>query len=135
MLQPRKTKFRKYQKGVRSHKQKNLTRLHFGECGIKFLNSGVLSAKQIETLRRVLTRTLRRTGKIWIRVFPDHSVSRKPLEVRMGKGKGSPKFWIAKIPAGQIIFELSGVSVDLATQANYLISKKTSFQTKLVWAN
>lgn len=133
MLQPKKTKFRKLQKGAAlrgcassDHK------LNFGTFGIKSLTSGRLCSSTIETLRRALSRKFKRTGKIWIRVFPHLSVTKKPAEVRMGKGKGSPAFWLAKIPAGQILFEISGVSEDLVKQAVKLISGKISLKIKLI---
>jgi large subunit ribosomal protein L16 len=134
MLQPRKTRFRKYQKANQSHKQKNTSDLRFGECGIKSLDSGSLSAKEIETFRRILTRTLRRTGKVWIRIFPSWSVTKKPSEVRMGKGKGSHKYWVAKLPAGQVLFEMTKLPYDLATLALTKIARKTGLSVRLIWA-
>src|SRR5689334_18497226 len=102
MLQPKRTKFRKFQKGRIGGQLDNTTDLQFGQFGIKALESGRISAKTIEAVRRVITRKFKRTGQIWIRVFPDIGVSCKPAEVRMGKGKGSPSFWICRIKKGQI---------------------------------
>ncbi len=142
MLQPKRTKFRKLQKGVVIKKQKrastylppqgNNHKLAFGAFGIKSLTSGHLCSSTIETLRRALSRKFKRTGKIWIRIFPHLSVTKKPAEVRMGKGKGSPAFWLAKVPAGQILFEISGVSEDLMKQAVKLISGKVSLKLLLI---
>jgi large subunit ribosomal protein L16 len=123
---PRQTKYRKSHRKLTfcTARQNNMHHLHFGSFGIKALESGRLSSNNIEALRRTLTRRFKRTGKIWIRVFAHTSVTSKPAEVRMGKGKGNPKFWISLIPAGQILFEFSGISINLAKQATALVSRK-----------
>ena len=130
MLQPKKTKYRKFQKGRTGGIKINT--LSFGSFGIQSLRSGRLSASVIEATRRVMTRKLKRSGQIWIRVFPDKAVSKKPAEVRMGKGKGSPDFWACSIQQGQILFEIDGVSADAAYQAFRLASQKLQVQTKFV---
>jgi large subunit ribosomal protein L16 len=122
MLQPKRTSFRKMHKGRVSGTKKHT--LHFGSFGLQACSAGRLKASVIEAMRRVMTRKLKRQGQIWIRVFPDIAVSEKPAEVRMGKGKGNPKFWISLIPAGQILFEFSGISINLAKQATALVSRK-----------
>ena len=132
MLQPRKTKFRKFQKNKQNNVLQNLSFLNFGEYAIKSLDTGVVSAKTIETFRRILTRKLKRTGQIWIRVYPQSCVTRKPAEVRMGKGKGSPSHWIAKIPGGQILFEITTTQPDLVKQAVIMISRKTKLSLELL---
>ncbi len=132
MLQPKRTKFRKYQKGRVDGKVSNNTSLSFGKFGIKSLTSGRLSAQVLEAARRTMTRKLRRNGKIWIRVFPDIPVTEKPAEVRMGKGKGNVSSWICRIKAGQILFELDGMSLDMAKQASFLAAQKIPFSTKFI---
>jgi len=132
MLQPKKTKFRKFQKKNQNHISSNLSFLNFGQYAIKSLDTGIISAKTIETFRRILTRKLKRTGQIWICVFPHLSVTKKPAEVRMGKGKGSPSHWIAKMPAGQILFEVTTTQSDLVKQALLVISKKTKLNLELL---
>ena len=130
MFQPKKTKFRKHQKGCVTGVKMNT--LSFGAFGIQALSSGRLSASVIEASRRVMTRKLNRQGQIWIRVFPDKPVSKKPTEVRMGKGKGSPEFWVCPIQQGQILFELDGVPQDLAYQAFRLASQKVPLKTRFL---
>ena len=132
MLQPKKTKFRKFQKKNQNHISSNLSFLNFGQYAIKSLDTGIISAKTIETFRRILTRKLKRTGQIWICVFHHLSVTKKPAEVRMGKGKGSPSHWIAKMPAGQILFEVTTTQSDLVKQALLVISKKTKLNLELL---
>jgi len=131
MLQPKRTKFRKYQKGRFPGSESNTNQLHFGSYGIKAMNSGRITSSTIEAVRRVLTRKFKRAGQIWIRVFPDIAVSSKPAEVRMGKGKGAPSFWICKVKQGQVVFEMDGISPQLAKQAAtlayYKLPVKTSF--------
>jgi len=134
MLQPKRSKFRKFQKG----KGKgggivgNQKPFSFGQFGVKALLSGSLASKQIETIRRTLTREFQRSGQVWIRIFPTISVTRKPAEVRMGKGKGSPEFWIAKFQAGQVLFEMDGISLETAKKATLLVQNKLSFPIKFV---
>ena len=108
MLQPKRTKFRKFQKGRVKGILANTTHLEFGEFGLKALESGRISAKTIEAVRRIITRKFKRMGQIWIRIFPDISVSSKPAEVRMGKGKGFPSFWVCLVKKGKILFDING---------------------------
>ena len=117
MLQPKRTKFRKAHKGRIHGLSKGGTKLNFGSFGLKATQPERVTARQIESARRAITRHLRRAGRVWIRVFPDVPVSSKPAEVRMGKGKGSPSFWICRIQKGQVLFELDGVPKSLALQA------------------
>ena len=134
---PKKTKYRKQQKG-RSNRppnsggSSNLKNLQFGKYGIKGLEAGRIPGKIIEASRRVITRTFKRGGKIWIRVFPDLPVTSKPLEVRMGKGKGGVSFWGCRVKKGQILFEMDGVSSKLANQAALLVNKKLPISTLFV---
>lgn len=133
MLSPKRTKFRKYQKGTIGGIKSNITTLKFGKYGLKALESGKITAKTIEAVRRAITRKFKRSGKVWIKIFPDIPVTQKPLEVRMGKGKGAPSFWICRIQAGQILFEMDGVPLQLATQAAKLADYKLPFKTELVF--
>lgn len=132
MLQPKKTKYRKQQKGRVSGNAKGGFTLAFGDYGLKAQSPERITARQIEAARRAITRHLRRQGKLFIRVFPDVPVSKKPLEVRMGSGKGSPEFWVARIKPGRIMFELNGVAEDLAREAFSLASAKLPLETKFV---
>lgn len=132
MLQPKRTKFRKYQKGKAEGIKQNLTHLTFGTYGIKVLEAGRLSSRVIEAARRALTRKLRRNGQIWIKSFPDIAVSKKPAEVRMGKGKGNPEYWIARVQAGHILFEIAGVPAELAKQASLLAQRKIALPTAFI---
>jgi large subunit ribosomal protein L16 len=132
MLQPKRTKFRKFHKGRISGIKDNQYQLSFGNYGIQTLQSARLSARVLEAARRTLTRKMRRAGQLWIRVFPDIAVSTKPAEVRMGKGKGNPDFWVSRVQAGQILFEMDGVSKDLAQQAALLASFKFPFRTQFI---
>lgn len=132
MLNPKRTKFRKYQKGRVKGIKPNTTELQFGQYGLKALETGRITAKTLEAVRRVLTRKFKRTGQIWIRIFPDIAVSSKPAEVRMGKGKGSPSYWICKIQRGQILFEMDGISSQLAQQAAILAYYKLPIKTKFI---
>jgi large subunit ribosomal protein L16 len=132
MLQPKRTKFRKYQKGRIDGVKTNLTALEFGQYGLKTLESGRIPARTVEAVRRVLTRKFKRSGKIWIRIFPDIAISAKPAEVRMGKGKGSPCYWACRVQKGQIIFEMDGISLQLAQQAAILAYYKLPIKTKFV---
>jgi len=140
MLQPKKTKYRKYQKGRVGGIESNQNGLRFGSYGLQAVTASFITAKQIETVRRTLSRQFKNTNnkrvnKIWIRIFPDIGVSRKPLEVRMGKGKGSPEFWMARFSAGQILFEVDGVAKDLALKAFSLASHKLPFRIRLTERN
>ena len=132
MLLPKRTKFRKYQKGRIRGIKPNTTQLRFGQYGLKALDTGRIPAKTLEAVRRVITRKFKRTGQIWIRIFPDIPISAKPAEVRMGKGKGSPSFWVARIQRGQILFEMDGISLQLAKQAANLAYYKLPIKTKFI---
>jgi large subunit ribosomal protein L16 len=132
MLQPKRTKFRKFQKGRIKGIISNTTQLKFGQFGLKALESGRIPARTLEAVRRIITRKFKRMGQIWIRIFPDISVSSKPAEVRMGKGKGSPCFWVCRVKKGQILFEMDGVSLQLAKQASLLAYYKLPLKTKFL---
>lgn len=132
MLSPKRTKFRKYQKGGVGGTKSNMTTLKFGKYGLKSLQSGKITAKTIEAVRRAITRKFKKSGKVWIKIFPDIPVTQKPLEVRMGKGKGAPSFWICRIQAGQVLFEMDGISLQLAKQAANLADHKLPIKTELV---
>ena len=135
MLSPKRTKFRKYQKGTIGGIKSNTTKLEFGQYGVKALEQGRITARTIEAVRRVMTRKFKRSGQIWIRIFPDITVTEKLLEVRMGKGKGAPSFWICRIKPGQILFEMDGISLTLAKQAALLADHKLPLRSKLVTFN
>ena len=132
MLHPKRTKFRKFQKGKMPGINSNTTQLVFGQYGLKALESGRIPSKTLEAVRRVLTRKFKRMGQIWIRIFPDIAVSTKPAEVRMGKGKGSPSYWVCRIQKGQILFEMDGISSQLAQQAFLLAYYKLPLKTKFI---
>ena len=132
MLQPKRTKFRKAHKGRIHGLAKGGTKLNFGSYGLKAIQPERVTARQIEAARRAITRHLRRAGRVWIRIFPDVPVTKKPTEVRMGKGKGSVEFWAAKVKPGRIIFELDGVNEGLAREALALGSAKLPIRTKFV---
>jgi large subunit ribosomal protein L16 len=132
MLAPKKTKFRKAHKGRIHGHAKGGTALNFGTFGLKALEPARVTARQIEAARRAITRHIRRVGRVWIRIFPDVPVSQKPAEVRMGSGKGSPEFWICRVKPGRIMFELDGVSTELARRAFELASAKLPIKTKFV---
>lgn len=132
MLSPKRTKFRKQHKGRIHGDAKGGTDVCFGSYGLKAMAPARITARQIEAARRAMTRRMRRVGKVWIRVFPDVPVSSKPAEVRMGKGKGSPEFWVAKVKPGRIMFEIDGVSEDLARDAFALAAAKLPIHTKFV---
>jgi large subunit ribosomal protein L16 len=132
MLQPKKMKFRKAHKGRIHGNAKGGSTLAFGEYGLKALAPERITARQIEAARRALTRHMKRQGKVWIRVFPDVPVSKKPLEVRMGSGKGSPEFYVCRVKPGRIMFELGGVPEQLAREALELAAAKLPIATKFV---
>ena len=132
MLQPKKTKFRKAFKGRIKGDAKGGTDLNFGSYGLKALEPDRLTARQIEAARRAITRHIRRQGRLWIRVFPDVPVSSKPAEVRMGKGKGAPEYWVARVKPGRIMFEIDGVSAELAREALTLAAAKLPIKTRFV---
>ena len=132
MMQPKKTKFRKAHKGRIHGVATSGATLSFGQFGLKAMAPERLTARQIEAARRALTRHMKRAGRVWIRIFPDVPVSTKPAEVRMGSGKGSPEFWVARVAPGRIMFELDGVPGDLATRAFELAAAKLPIKTKIV---
>jgi large subunit ribosomal protein L16 len=132
MLQPKRTKFRKAHKGRIHGMAKGGTQLNFGAYGLKATTPARVTARQIEAARRAITRHLRRAGRVWIRIFPDVPVSTKPAEVRMGKGKGNPEFWVARVKPGRIMFEIDGVQKDLAYEALILASAKLPLDTRVV---
>ncbi|MGH8477214.1 MAG: 50S ribosomal protein L16 [Methylococcales bacterium] len=130
MLQPKRTKFRKQHKGRNNGLAVRGSRVSFGEYGLKAVARGRLTSRQIESARRAITRHVKRTGKLWIRVFPDKPISKKPLEVRMGKGKGNVEYWVAQIKPGSMLYEIQGVSEEIAKEAFKLASAKLPMQTK-----
>ena len=132
MLQPKRTKFRKQFKGRIHGNSKGGTQLNFGAFGLKALEPERVTARQIEAARRAITRYMKRTGKVWIRIFPDLPVTAKPTEVRMGKGKGSVDYWAARVAPGRIMFELDGVSEEIAREALRLGAAKLSVKTHFV---
>ena len=132
MLQPKRTKYRKRQKGRIHGMAKGGTTLNFGSYGLKAAAPARITARQIEAARRAITRRMRRAGKVWIRIFPDVPVSTKPAEVRMGKGKGSTEFWVAKVKPGRIMFELDGVPETVARDAFALAAAKLPIATRVV---
>ncbi len=132
MLQPARTKYRKAHKGRIHGLAKGGYTLNFGAYGLKALEPCRMTARQIEAARRTITRELKRVGRVWIRVFPDVPVSRKPAEVRMGSGKGTPEFWVCRVKPGRILFEIDGVPRDTAAMAFSLAAAKLPMKTKLV---
>ena len=132
MLQPKRTKYRKAHTGRIHGLAKAGTTLNFGAYGLKATAPGRVSARQIEAARRAITRHMKRVGKLWIRIFPDVPVSQKPAEVRQGKGKGSPEWWAARVKPGRIMFELDGVSDELAREALKLGAAKLPIKTRIV---
>jgi large subunit ribosomal protein L16 len=129
MLMPKRVKHRKVQRGRRSGKSKGATKIDFGEFGLRALEDGWVTARQIEAARIAITRRCRRGGKLWIRVFPDKPVTKKPAEVRMGKGKGAPEEWVAVVKPGRVMFEIEGVPEDVAREAVRLASHKLPIAT------
>ena len=132
MLQPKSTKYRKAHKGRIHGLAKGGTQLNFGSYGLKALTPGRVTARELEAGRRAITRHMKRTGRVWIRVFPDVPVSSKPAEVRMGKGKGTPEFWACRIKPGRIMFEIDGVPSATARRAFELAAAKLPLQTRFV---
>lgn len=132
MLQPKRTKFRKMHKGRNTGLAQRANKVSFGEFGLKATGRGRLTARQIEAARRTITRKIKRGGKIWIRVFPDKPITKKPLEVRMGKGKGGVEYWVAQIEPGRMLYEMEGVSEELAREAFSLASAKLPVPTTFV---
>ncbi len=132
MLSPKRTKFRKAHKGRIHGKAKGGTTLNFGAFGLKALTPNRVTARQIEAARRAMTRHMKRAGRVWIRIFPDVPVSQKPAEVRQGKGKGSPEYWVARVKPGRVMFEVDGVTPEVARRAFELAAAKLPLQTKFV---
>ncbi|MEO0412343.1 MAG: 50S ribosomal protein L16 [Pseudomonadota bacterium] len=132
MLQPKRTKYRKAHKGRIHGNAKGGTELNFGSIGLKAMEPERITARQIESARRAMTRHIKRQGRIWIRIFPDVPVSSKPAEVRMGKGKGSPEFWACRVKPGRIMFEMDGVDIQLAKEAFERAAAKLPIRTKVV---
>src|SRR3979411_345131 len=132
MLAPKRSKYRKAHKGRVHGDAKGGTTLNFGAYGLKAVDPGRITARQIEAARRTITRSIRRVGGVWIRIFPDVPVSSKPAEVRMGSGKGSPEFWVCRVKPGRVMFELDGVTPEVAKEALTLGAAKLPIKTKLV---
>lgn len=132
MLQPKRTKFRKQQKGRNRGLAQRGSKVSFGEYGLKALGRGRLTARQIEAARRAMTREIKRGGKVWIRVFPDKPITKKPLEVRQGKGKGNVEYWVALVQPGKVLYEMEGVPEEVARVAFALAAAKLPFQTSFV---
>ena len=132
MLQPKRTKFRKAHKGRIHGQATSGATLAFGQFGLKAVEPERVTARQIEAARRALTRHMKRAGRVWIRVFPDVPVSKKPLEVRMGSGKGTPELWVARVKPGRILFEVDGVSVQVARESLALAAAKLPIKTRFV---
>jgi len=132
MLMPKRMKHRKVQRGRRSGASKGATKVDFGEYGLKAMADGWVTSRQIEAARVALTRHVKRGGKIWIRVFPDKPVTKKPAEVRMGKGKGAPEEWVAVVKPGRILFEMEGIPEELAREAVTLAGQKLPIATRFV---
>lgn len=132
MLQPKRTKFRKAHKGRIHGVASSGTNLDFGQYGLKALEPERVTARQIEAARRALTRHMKRAGRVWIRVFPDVPVSKKPIEVRMGKGKGTPELWVVRVKPGRVLFEVDGISQSLAREALALAAAKLPIKTRFI---
>jgi large subunit ribosomal protein L16 len=135
MLMPKKVKYRKQQRGRMTGKAWRGSQLSFGDFGLKALGCGWVTNRQIEAARIAMTRFIKRGGKVWIRVFPDKPITKKPPETRMGKGKGAPEGWVAVVKPGKVLFEMEGVSVETATEAMRLAAMKLSVPTKFVMRN
>jgi large subunit ribosomal protein L16 len=132
MLSPKRTKFRKQQKGKIKGLATRGHRLSFGTFGLKSMEESWITARQIEAARVALTRYMKREGQVWIRIFPDKPITKKPAEVRMGKGKGAPEYWVAVVKPGTIMFEVTGVSMEIAERGIYLAAQKLPVATKFV---
>ena len=132
MLMPKRTKYRKMQRGRMAGKAKGGTRVAFGEFGLQSIEPGWITARQIEAARIAMTRKIRRGGKVWITIFPDKPVTEKPAETRMGSGKGNPEYWVAVVKPGRIMFEMAGVTEQLAREAMRLASHKLPVKTRFV---
>ena len=132
MLMPRKTKFRRQHRGRRAGTSKGQTSVQFGEYGLKSLEAGWVTNRQIEAARIAMTRHMKRKGKLWIRIFPDKSVTARPPETRMGKGKGNPEYWVAVVRPGNVLFELKGVSETIARESLRLAANKLPVRTRFI---
>jgi len=132
MLQPKRTKFRKQHKGRNRGLAQSGAKVSFGEYGLKATGRGRITARQIESARRAMTRHVKRGGKIWIRIFPDTPITKKPIEVRMGKGKGNVEYWVAKIQPGKVLYEMEGVTEEVAREAFARAAAKLPVQTTFV---
>lgn len=132
MLQPKRTKFRKVQKGRNRGLAQTGNKVSFGEFGIKSVGTGRITARQIEAARRAISRHVKRGGKLWIRIFPDTPITKKPIEVRMGKGKGGVEYWVAQVQPGRMLYEIEGVPEELAREAFRLAAAKLPVQTTFV---
>ncbi|MFN3603985.1 MAG: 50S ribosomal protein L16 [Leptonema sp. (in: bacteria)] len=132
MLSPKKVKYRKKQKGRLKGISSRGNKVSFGEFGLKALTAGRITARQIEAARRTITRHIKRGGKLWIRIFPDYPVTKKPAETRMGSGKGNPEFWVAIVKPGRVMFEISGIPEDVAKEAFRLASHKLPVKTLVI---
>lgn len=132
MLVPRQTKYRKQMRGRMTGKESRGVRLHYGEYGLQALQPAWLSSKQLEAARKAMVRSIKRGGKIWIMVFPDKPVTKKPAEVRMGSGKGNPEFWVTVVRPGRILFEMTGVPRDVATESLKLASDKLPIKCRII---
>ena len=132
MLQPKRTKFRKQQKGRNRGLAQRGSNVSFGEYALKAIDRGRMTSRQIEAARRTITRHVKRGGKLWIRVFPDVPITKKPIEVRQGKGKGNVEYWIAQIQPGRVLYEIEGVSEDVAREAFRLAAAKLPFRTTFI---
>lgn len=132
MLQPKRTKFRKQHKGRNRGLAQSGNKVSFGEYGLKSLERGRVTSRQIEAARRAMTRHVKRVGKIWIRMFPDTPITKKPLEVRMGKGKGNVEYWVCKVQPGKVLYEMEGVGEEVAREAFRLASRKLPVKTAFV---
>lgn len=132
MLQPKRTKFRKQHKGRNRGMAQRGSKVSFGEFGLQATTRGRITARQIEAARRALTRHIKRGGRVWIRIFPDKPISKKPLEVRMGKGKGNPEYWVSQIKPGTMLYEMEGVTEEIAREAFRLAAAKLPVRTSFV---
>jgi large subunit ribosomal protein L16 len=135
MLQPKRTKYRKAHRGKNRGNARSAASLSFGDYGLQAAESGMLTARQIEAGRVAMTRHAKRGGKVWIRVFPDLPMTKRPPETRMGKGKGNPEFWVARVKPGRVLYEMEGVTIDVARQALRLASHKLPIATRMLQRN
>ncbi|MFH1791366.1 MAG: 50S ribosomal protein L16 [Candidatus Omnitrophota bacterium] len=131
-LMPKRVKFRKSQRGRRAGTSHKGSELNFGECGLKALENTWIKARQIEAARVALMRHTKRGGKVWIRIFPDKSVTKKPAETRMGKGKGAPEFWVSVVKKGRVLFEMEGIPIEMAKESMRLAANKMGIRTKFI---